>query len=358
MKTKLNHLESLRGIAAITVVLFHWEVNSILNNNFTKNGWIMVDFFFVLSGFIIAYNYQNKIFSFQTLLNFQKKRFYRLYPIHVIFLFVWLLWYFVQFLYEQYTGNIGKYPAFDKDTFPNFVLNIFLLQNIFLDKLTFNSPSWSISSEFYTYLLFGLIVILTRNLQKFFLFLCIIISLISLYILFNNSMDAAQFGFTRCLYSFFLGVLCFNTKNFINKKYFKLFLNLTIILILLFLFFKKYEYTSKVTLFFPILFYILIFFINKVDQDHNLIKILNKKYLVYLGTISYSIYMSHKIIIEVIYEIIRKFFPYYIASEGINTNSNILNEFIMILPVFLTIVLSILLYNFVEKKFNTIKSKI
>ena len=59
MKTKLNHLESLRGIAAITVVLFHWEVNSILNNNFTKNGWIMVDFFFVLSGFIIAYNYQN-----------------------------------------------------------------------------------------------------------------------------------------------------------------------------------------------------------------------------------------------------------------------------------------------------------
>lgn len=358
MKIKLNHLESLRGIAAITVVIFHWNVNSILNNNLTKNGWIMVDFFFVLSGFIIAYNYQNKIFSFQTLLNFQKKRFYRLYPVHFIFIFVWLLWYFFQFLYEQYTGSAGKFPAFDKDTFPNFVLNLLLLQNIFLDKLTFNTPSWSISSEFYTYLLFGLLVIITKNLKKLFLFLSIIISLISFYILFNNSMDAAQFGFVRCLYSFFLGVVCFNTKNFINKKYFKLSLNLTIILILFFLFFEKYEYTSKVVLLFPILFFILIFFINKVDQDHFLIKILNKKYLVYLGTISYSVYMSHRIIIEVFYEILRKFFPFFITSEGVNTNSIILNEFIMILPIFFTIALSILLYNFIEKKFNNIRSKI
>ena len=41
MRIKLNHLESLRGIAAITVVIFHWNVNSILNNNLTKNGWII-----------------------------------------------------------------------------------------------------------------------------------------------------------------------------------------------------------------------------------------------------------------------------------------------------------------------------
>ena len=46
MREKLTYLESLRGIAALTVVIFHWDVNSILNNNFTKNGWLMVDFFF------------------------------------------------------------------------------------------------------------------------------------------------------------------------------------------------------------------------------------------------------------------------------------------------------------------------
>ena len=54
MREKLTYLESLRGIAALTVVILHWDVNSILNNNFTKNGWLMVDFFF---GFFMVSNY-------------------------------------------------------------------------------------------------------------------------------------------------------------------------------------------------------------------------------------------------------------------------------------------------------------
>ena len=53
MREKLTYLESLRGIAALTVVILHWDVNSILNNNFTKNGWLMVDFFF---GFFMVSN--------------------------------------------------------------------------------------------------------------------------------------------------------------------------------------------------------------------------------------------------------------------------------------------------------------
>ena len=59
---KILYLESLRGIAAISVALHHFSINSILQNNYyVKNSYLMVDFFFVLSGFVIAYNYMDKL---------------------------------------------------------------------------------------------------------------------------------------------------------------------------------------------------------------------------------------------------------------------------------------------------------
>ena len=215
MREKLTYLESLRGIAALTVVILHWDVNSILNNNFTRNGWLMVDFFFVLSGFIIAYNYQSKIISLKSLLIFQTKRFLRLYPIHLIFLFVWLFWFVLQFGYEKYTGNIGTNPAFDEDSLKHFIHNIFLLQNIVSDKLSYNTPSWTISAEFYTYLVFGTLLLICRNYSKIIIFFSVIISAICFYILLNNSMDALEFGIIRCFYSFFL--LCRRSELIYNR---------------------------------------------------------------------------------------------------------------------------------------------
>ena len=48
-KNKFLALESLRGVAAISVAIFHFSIGSHLNTEFTKNAWLMVDFFFVLS---------------------------------------------------------------------------------------------------------------------------------------------------------------------------------------------------------------------------------------------------------------------------------------------------------------------
>ena len=85
---KLLSLEGLRGIAAISVAFFHFNNGSHFNNIFVSNAWLMVDFFFVLSGFVIALNYQNKLKNIHDLLVFQKKRFFRLYPLHFIMLMV------------------------------------------------------------------------------------------------------------------------------------------------------------------------------------------------------------------------------------------------------------------------------
>ena len=63
----------------------------IASNAFVDNAWLMVDFFFVLSGFVIALNYQGAIRSGASLLEFQYRRFFRLYPLHLVMLLVFLL---------------------------------------------------------------------------------------------------------------------------------------------------------------------------------------------------------------------------------------------------------------------------
>ena len=50
----------------------------------------MVDFFFVLSGFVIALNFQSKIYNFTDVINFQARRFFRLYPLHFFMLLIYL----------------------------------------------------------------------------------------------------------------------------------------------------------------------------------------------------------------------------------------------------------------------------
>ena len=99
---KIKFLESIRGISALVVLLFHLKdtTNSILIHNFLiLNGKIFVDFFFVLSGFVIAHSYSSKIHTSIDLLKFKFKRFLRLYPLHILtlimFIFIeWTKYYF------------------------------------------------------------------------------------------------------------------------------------------------------------------------------------------------------------------------------------------------------------------------
>ena len=72
-KNKLFALESLRGIAAVLVALFHYPSSSFL---YFDKGFYAVNFFFILSGFVISYNYEDKIKNFKDIINFQIKRFF------------------------------------------------------------------------------------------------------------------------------------------------------------------------------------------------------------------------------------------------------------------------------------------
>src|SRR5437667_12874785 len=85
-------LDSWRGIAACLVALFHLDAYSHLYGvPFLRNSWLFVDFFFVLSGFVIAANYQQRLIEGFGIWRFALLRFGRLYPLHVTVLGICIL---------------------------------------------------------------------------------------------------------------------------------------------------------------------------------------------------------------------------------------------------------------------------
>lgn len=302
MKKRITHLDSLRGIAAIIVAIYHLSIDSFLKNSFTYNGYIMVDFFFVLSGYVIALNYQDKLLSIEQIIKFQFKRFLRVYPLHFFTLILFLIIELLKLIVEIKFNIVANNPAFDKNNISSFFQNIFLIQNLFLVEETWNEPSWSISAEFYTYFVFALVVYFLRLAFKNLLFFYLLIAVIIYILLIANIIP--NFGFTKCLYCFFIGASCFNLEQFFKKKIPSFFAYVFLLLaILLIIFNQKNNIFYELSM--PLIFLLLIFFLNQADRNSFLIILLNKKILAYLGSISYSIYMMHSFVWWILNQILR-----------------------------------------------------
>jgi len=88
MKKKLELIQILRGLAAIMVIMYHsnyWNelyLKWLPFNGLFNYGWLGVDFFFVLSGFIITYIHLPDLKSGKNILAFLKKRLLRIFPIY------------------------------------------------------------------------------------------------------------------------------------------------------------------------------------------------------------------------------------------------------------------------------------
>lgn len=163
----MSSLTALRGIAAIVVVIYHFskivlddELLPAAQSSFVQKGYLMVDFFFILSGFIMAYVYGAQFeekWSSATFKPFMRARFARLYPLH-LFTLGWCL------LLKVALTLSGAMALLSTDFQAVYSLNVLpahlLLLNAFVPQafLAFNVPSWSISAEWYTYLLFPLLV--------------------------------------------------------------------------------------------------------------------------------------------------------------------------------------------------------
>lgn len=156
MKTELRALTSVRGIAAWLVVLFHIR-HSIAGLPETAQavlakGYLAVDFFFLLSGFVIWISWSDRLRDGGAgrITEFLQRRIARIWPLHLFMLAVGLC----LALALRMTGR--DTPQFPLAELP---LHAMLLQNWgFTGALSWNDPAWSISCEFGAYLLFPLLL--------------------------------------------------------------------------------------------------------------------------------------------------------------------------------------------------------
>lgn len=146
---KLNTLTSLRFIAAAMIVIYH--LNGDCGTHKWETMWSplmqAVSFFFILSGFILTYSYPS-LENWQTRKKFLVARIARIWPSHFVLFFIF---YFLALL--GIMGNLsGK-----KVTFLN-MLMVHAWVPFSQSYFSFNSPSWSISTEFFFYLCFPFII--------------------------------------------------------------------------------------------------------------------------------------------------------------------------------------------------------
>jgi peptidoglycan/LPS O-acetylase OafA/YrhL len=163
----LHSLDFARGIAALAVVLWHWQhffFNGPVPGAFQREeqpfysvlflfyekGWFAVDFFFALSGFVFFWLYAGPIRQSRiNLRTFFFLRLSRLYPLHLATL---LLVAGLQWLYIRHHGEYFVYPLNDAY---HFILNLFFAPAWGLEKgFSFNAPIWSVSVEVLLYAVF------------------------------------------------------------------------------------------------------------------------------------------------------------------------------------------------------------
>lgn len=209
---KYEALDGLRGLCACLVALFHFHtVGAITNAPIVRQGWLFVDFFFVLSGFVIATSYGKRIAAGYSVWRFMGLRLGRIYPLHLFILAVLIAQEFVLAALNE--GPLSAVTSRDPFTAGRSVdalaLNIGLLHSFgFEDQLTWNGPSWSIAAEIWAYLTFAVLVAALRERALVAFALLGAIALATLIFASPGHLNATYgYGFVRCLFGFSLGVL-------------------------------------------------------------------------------------------------------------------------------------------------------
>ncbi|MCX5743416.1 MAG: acyltransferase [Proteobacteria bacterium] len=208
---RFEALDAWRGICALVVALEHLNVDSVLHRNaFVVHGFRFVDFFFVLSGFVIAHAYRARLQQGGAVRAFLIRRIGRLWPLHVVALGV-LVGFELLVLIASHVGiSLGHAAFTDRNTLAGIGAHLALIQGLgVFDQLTWNGPSWSISTEVFAYVLFaGLAALLPGKLLELVAGALVIGCAVVVVTLAPHGMGSTyDFGVFRCVFGFMTGVL-------------------------------------------------------------------------------------------------------------------------------------------------------
>lgn len=346
----IKSLEGGRGIAALIVAFFHLKIG-IEYFSIIRNGYIFVDLFFVLSGFVIYSSYANRLNAFRDVGSFVIRRFGRLFPLLIFSTMFYIFSGNIIVLAKKLAIAHGYSTALNNPEALAYVIpdpqEIFSTLTMthgldVFDKLILNTPSWSISTEFYTYLLFCMLSMTLSGKARLLAFA--IVSLVGGLISINASLHihdclriggclslTYDFGFPRTVYSFFIGALACHLSRSIQ-------INSQVLqgtgAFFLALGFLAIDNFPSVAFVFPLIFAALI--ISVCKDTGWLAELLKKSPFQLLGERSYSIYMLHMPLVMFFENIAKR-------TEGF-----FLNTLILIIYTVTLIVISGWTYKFIE----------
>lgn len=333
----------LRALAVFIVVFFHYKIP------FFQGGFIGVDIFFVISGFlmtsIILKGFDKDFFSIK---DFYIRRFERIVPaLAVMMLCVLIITFFIYFPVDL--KQVSVYTFFSGLFLSNYY---YLFNSDYFDASSQTNillHTWSLSVEWQFYIIYPLFLVL---LKKFYLkrkkefnaiFLAITLFSFLLVIVFNNFLPSSYskisfFSFTHRAWEMMFGGMAFLYKDFFENKISDFFKNILIglsiivIAISIVCLNETYAWPSSLTLL-PVIGTFLVIALNK---EYNFYK---NSIIQYIGNISYSWYLWHWPIC-----VIARYFDY----KGVEVTA---------LLIVISLLLASLSYELIEKRSKLVSLK-
>ncbi len=299
-------LDGLRGVAALMVVAFHiFEANATSHfDQIINHGYLAVDFFFLLSGFVIGYAYDDR-WENMSIGNFFKRRLIRLQPMVIMGMIIGAICFYFQ--------DSILWPTIHDVPIWKMLLVMFIGFTLipvpssldirgWTEMHPLNGPGWSLFYEYIANIFYALIV---RRFSKTLLSLLVFLSALALIhlsvtspkgdIIGGWSLEPEQLhiGFSRVMYPFFAGLLLFRTAKVIQLK--NAFLICSLLLVFVFSFpriggegnlWMNGLYDSlTVIVIFPLI--VFIGASGKIESE------ISSKVCKFFGDISYPIYITH-----------------------------------------------------------------
>ncbi|MFF2482391.1 acyltransferase family protein [Paenibacillus sp. NPDC058071] len=336
MKSLNQTLLGLRGLLALSVVIFHIYGSAIIEGYITESskehllyllhyaGPISVDLFFVISGYLITQSLLNK----RTLGEFAINRIIRIYP---VFLLIHLIVFtFGPFIDYKWMAGIGV-----KDYVLHFISNALLLPGM-LQLPIAQIVSWTLSYELFFYLVAGVVWFVYRSskLNKLGKSILYLLLFVCCAIIVYHRMDLLFFA---------VGVVAYFSQDWIKQrwqanKFF--YLNGLIFLAAMYVSFQTLEKPLAAALILSFLFFMTI-----IRESGLVSSILRTRLMSYLGKISYSLYMWHTMVMFPLKVVVPK-------MTGLIGSPSLSVVLYAILSLVLSIGIAHFSYEFVEVRFS------